>query len=127
LTTFKGNDTQLLLRIAQALETVTGATPNPSTTTYTNPDYSGTIAQANVPRDLCSTNPNRDRLMLQNLGTNDILLNIGADATPGNSIVVKPGGIALLETGEADKRISIASATNGVSFIAKGRIAIASL
>lgn len=128
MTIFKGNDTKLLLRIAEAVEGGAVVAPNPSAVGYDNPDYSGTIAQANTPQDLCSSNYNRDRLTLQNLSESArILLNIDDDAMAGISFVIEPGGYLQLEEGEADKRISVASPSSGVNFVAKGRVKIANI
>jgi hypothetical protein len=121
------NEIQLLLRIAEAVESGTNTPPTIGTISYSNPDYSGAIIQANTPQDLCSANPSRDRVTLQNISTGRIILNVDANAVPGVSFVIEPGGIVVLEQGEADKRISIASATAGLAFVAKGRIASAIL
>jgi hypothetical protein len=126
LSVFQGNDTKLLIRIAEALEAGGTVAPQIVAFDYTIEDYSGNITQANTSQVLCDSNYLRDRLILQNISeTAQILLNIDADATPGISFVIEPGGQIVLETGEADKRISISSSSNDAVFITKGRVSVA--
>ena len=92
------------------------------TNSYTNPNFSGTIAAANTPQDLAAADPNRDRLTIQNLDeTESLLYKIGEDAAVGSSFELLKGGIAYLDAGEADKRISVLSGKQGLAFVAIGR------
>lgn len=112
------NELQQLIRIAYLLENGS----DEQDVTYLNPNYSGTINSANVAQDLATADPKRDRLTIQNIDTESLLFSIAADAKIGSSIVLDPGGIATLEQGEADKRISVRSAKTGLSFVAWGRV-----
>ena len=116
------NELKELIRIADLLDPNV-ANGGATSTSYSNPNYSGLINTANTAQDLAAANANRDRLTIQNLDEDEaMLINIGGDAGSGNSFVLDPGVPALLEEGEADKRISVSSAKAGLRFAAIGRV-----
>ena len=90
---------------------------------YSVVNYSGTIASSNIAQDLTTANPNCDRITIQNLDSSDILLvGIGEDAVSGRSYEIEPRGVGVVETGEANKRISVSSSKVGLKFVAIGNI-----
>lgn len=100
-----------------------GQTPTGNSITYINANYSSAIAAANIPQDLATANPNRDRLTIQNLDSTDVLLiGVGEDAESGRSYEIEPRGLGILEEGEADKRISVLSSKVGLKFVAIARL-----
>ncbi len=94
-------------------------------TSFTTANYSSAIATANIPQNLATADPDRDRLTIQNLDSTDILLvGIGEDAVSGRAYEIEPRGVGVVEEGEADKRISVMSAKAGLKFVAIARLKI---
>ena len=90
---------------------------------YDVANYSGIIVASNTAQDLAIANPDREYITIQNLDENAVLLiGINQDAEFGTSYEVEPRGSAVIERGEADKRISVLSRSNGLKFVAIARI-----
>lgn len=108
----------LALQYKVSAASVTGGAIAP---VYAVANYSGIILAANTAQDLALVNVNRDRLTIQNLDTTDLLLiGIGENAVSGMAYEIDPRGSITIETGEADKRISVISAKAGLRFTAIG-------
>ena len=119
----KTNELSELIRIGDLLESSSQNGGGGGIVTYGKADYSGIITAADTAQDLAAANPNRDRLTIQNLDDiESLLISIDVDAEVGSSVVLDPGGVATLEEGEADKRVSVRSAKTGLPFVAWGRI-----
>ncbi len=100
-----------------------GSNGQPSVVSFTTTNLSGAIARGLTPQDLTAANPNCDRITVQNLDFNDVLvIGIGEDAQAGRSYEIDPRGVGVIEEGEAQERISVMSAKTGLQFVAIARI-----
>ncbi len=102
---------------------VSGTGNSDAPSSYSIANYSGIIAESNTPQDLAIALRSREYITIQNLDENAILLiGIDQDAASGTSYEIEPRGSAVIERGEADKRISVLSAEAGLKFVAIARI-----
>ena len=104
------NDLKLLQRIAEAVESSSGAGP---AATQPQTPVNGTVAGR--AEDIVTANPNRTAIFIHNHGESSLKLNFGADVALNSAIYqVDPGMTLVEDTVLATLRIS-ALATPGTT------------